>query len=414
MERRKNILLLFLPLLALALMARAGQQTGKTQPAQQKPAPSGGNAPAMAPSPNAPQFAFGGNVAEVPATFVQNLIFLPVKLGDSEPSLFVLDTSASVTSIAPGWAKELGFPPNARASIVLPGVMFPFESLPAVARNDFASYAGRPYDGTIGADVLSRSVVVIDYARETVRIYDPGSYKYAGHGGVFPLSFSNKMPVIRAKMATPKGKQVEGDFAINSSLIAGIVVSEKFSEAHHVFPHKGKFTVAYDPQLAGGENVSLFRLRYLKVAGSAAEDTIAELSSSKLAGTDDPRLVGVLGAGFLRRFNIVLDYPHKRIIFDVNTHFHDYDEEDKSGIAVVAKGSGLKTFEVVHVVPGSPAAQVGIKAGDVIAGINDEAAADMSLDAIRDLFRRVGYKYKVTIQRGDQTKEVTVATERLL
>jgi hypothetical protein len=411
MEQRKN-LLLFSAILFLVLMARAGQQTRQPQQTQPKMAP--GSATAAVSTPDAPQFAFGGNAAEIPATFVQNLILLPVNLGQSAPSLFVLDTSAGLTSIAPARAKGLGFPANAGASIVLPGVIFQFRSLPVMTRDDLALEIGRPYQGTLGADILSRAVVAVDYGRQTVRVFSPSTYKYSGHGETFPLSLVDGLPVVRARMATPKGKQVEGDFGIDTALIAGIVVSQKFSEAHHVFPEKGKITKAYDPQLIGGENVSLFRLRYLKVAGSAAEDTIAELSSSKQAGNGDPKLAGLLGADFLRRFNIVFDYPHQRIIFDPNTHLHDYDEEDKSGIAVIAKGPNLKTFEVVHVMPGSPAASVGIRAGDVIAGIDDEAAADMSLESVRDLFQRIGYKYKVTIQRGDQTKEVTVATTRLL
>jgi hypothetical protein len=408
MERRKNILLLCLPILALGWMARAGQQS-RTKSGQ-----GGAKVPTPAPSPNQPRFAFGGNAAEVPATFIQNVVFLPVNIGASEPSLFVLDSSGRDTSIGVERAKELGFPANQPATLVLPGVAFPFESLPALPRADFASDLGRPYEGTVGADVLSRVVVAIDYARETVQLFDPGTYKYTGHGRIFPLSFSDGMPVIRAKLDTPKGKQVEADFGVNTAMIAGIVVSQKFSEAHHVFPSKGKITVAFDPQLTGGESVSLFRLRYFKIAGSAAQDTIAKVSSSKMAGTGDPKLAGVIGGGFLRRFNIVLDYPHHQIIFDANTQLHDYDEEDKSGIAVVAKGPGLKAFEVVHVVPGTPAADAGIRAGDLIAGIDDEAAADMTLDSVRYLFRQVGHSYKVVVQRGDQTKEVTIQMRRLL
>jgi membrane-associated protease RseP (regulator of RpoE activity) len=409
MKRPTNFLVLLI-ILGLALPARAGQQNQARSPQRGAKPP----APAPAPSPNAPRFAFGGNVADVLATFIQDVVLLPVKINDSEPSLFVLDTSASGTSIDPVRAQEIGFSGNQRAALILPGLLFPFDSLPALPRDSFSSDIGRQYEGTIGTDFLSRVVVAIDYARETVRIFDPAAYKYAGHGSVFPLSFSDGMPVIHAKMDTPKGKQIEADFGMNTALIAGVVVSQKFSDAHHVFPSKGKVAEAYDPQLSGGEKVSLFRLRWFKVAGSAAEDTIAELSRSKMAGGDDPKIAGVIGARFLRRFNIVLDYPHRQIIFEANTHFHDYDEEDKSGIAVIAKGPNLKTFEVVHVAPDSPAVGAGIQTGDVIAGIDDEASADMSLASVRYMFRQVGHKYKVTLQRGDKTREVTIQMERLL
>jgi PDZ domain len=409
MKRRASLIVLLLStILGLGRMVRARGQQSTPEKAGEKPAGS------VAAPGSGPRFSFGGNVADVLGTFIQDVILLPTKLGQSEPSLFVLDTSASATSISTQRAKELGFGGNQPATLVLPGLMFPFESLPAAPRAGFASDIGRPYEGTVGNDFLSRVVVAVDYARETVRVFDPGAYKYTGHGTALPLTFSDGMPVIHAKLDTPKGKQVEADFGMNTAQIAGIVVSQSFSEGHRVFPKKGKATEAYDPELTGGEKVSLYRLRWFKVLGSAAEDTIAELSHSKVAGGDDPKIAGVIGARFLRRFNIVLDYPHHQIFFEANSHFHDYDEEDKSGIAVVAKGPNLKTFEVVHVVPGSPAAGGGIQVGDVIAGIDDEPAADMSLASIRYLFRQVGHKYKIALQRGQQTKEVTIQMERLL
>lgn len=359
------------------------------------------------------RFAFGGNVAEVPATFSENVVFLPANLNGSAPSLFVLDTTANVTSIDPKRAGELGFGANQPVALVFPGVMFPFRSLPELAR-DFGADTGRQYNGTIGADVLSRAVIAIDYARSTIRMFDPSTYKYQGHGSALPLSFADGMPVIRAKFSTPKGKQMEADFGLDTALIAGIVMSQKFSEAHRLFPSKGKVSKAYDPQLTGGENVSLFRLRYFKIAGSAVEDPIAELSSWKITTTNDAKLAGVIGADLLQRFNIVLDYPQQQIIFEANSNFKNYDEEDKSGIALIASGTDLKTLQVAYVEPKSPAAEAGIQQGDIIAGIDDEPAADISLASARDMFRDVGHKYKLLIQRGEKTKEVTIQTERLL
>lgn len=407
MVLRRAASLLTLLILALACWAQSTPQNQQRATAQPQTSP-------VAPSPYRARFAFGGNAAEIPATFTGHVPLLPVTLNGSAPSLFVLDTTANSSSIDPKRASEVGINASQPVALTLPGVMFPFSSLPQMARDQLGANLGRPYEGTVGLDVLSRAVVAIDYARETVRMFDPTTYKYQGHGSVLPLSFSNGMPVIHAKFSTPKGKQVEADFGIDTTMIAGIVISRKFSDAHHVFPTKGKIARAYDPQLAGGENVSLFRLRYFKIAGSAAESPIAEVSSSKDADNGDPKLAGLIGAGLLQRFDVVLDVPHKQIIFDVNANFKNYDEEDKSGIALVASGPGLKTLQVVHVVANSPAGRDGIQAGDIIAGIDDEPSANISLASAREMFRDVGHKYKLLIQRGDQTKEVTIQTERLL
>src|ERR1700721_2895599 len=54
------------------------------------------------------RFAFGGNAAEVPAEFVGNLIFVPVDINKSQPSLFVLDSTAPASSVSPTRAGDLG------------------------------------------------------------------------------------------------------------------------------------------------------------------------------------------------------------------------------------------------------------------------------------------------------------------
>jgi len=387
--------------------------------AQNQPSQNQTKTAAVVPQPpakpaNRPRFDFGGNAAAIPATFIQNVAFFPISLNQSKPSLFAVDTSASVTSIDPSRAAEIGIAPNRGYWLVFLGGAIPFASVPAAARGDFAAQIGRPYEGTLGVDFLSAVVAELDFGRETARIFDPAAYKYSGKGTVFPLRLSNGMPVIRAKFVSPRGKDVEADFAVDTSMIAGIVISEKFAGARKLISSHGKPMKGYDPQLTGGEDVSLFRLKSFQIGHSGAPDIVAEFSRSRLADADDPKLAGVIGGAMLRRFSVVLDYPHQQIIFDANSRFKDYDEEDKSGVAVVAKGPGLKTFEIVHVEPGTPGAQAGLQKGDVIAGIDEEAAADLTLASVRNLFRQVGHTYKLLIQRGDQTKQVSVQMRRLL
>ena len=413
MSANRRRMILGLALAAVCLLFCAGLGAGLAAQNQAK-TPATATPPPAAPSANRPRFDYGGNAAEISATFIQNVAFFPMRLNGSKPSLFAVDTSASVTSIDPGRAAEIGITPNRGYWLVFLGGAIPIASVPAAARDDFATQIGRPYEGTLGQDFLSAVVAELDFGRETARIFDPAVYKYDGKGVVFPMRLSNGMPVIRAKFDSPRGKEVEADFAVDTSILAGIVISEKFAAARKLVSSHRKPMKGYDPQLAGGEDVSLFRLGNFQIGRFIAPDIVTEFSRSKLADAGDPKLAGVIGGALLRRFSVVLDYPHQQIIFDTNSHFKEYDEEDKSGIAVVAKGPGLKTFEIVNVAPGSPAAQAGIQKGDVIAGVDDEAAADMTLASVRNLFRQVGHTYKLLLQRGDQTKQVTIQMRRLL
>src|SRR5271163_2155450 len=67
-------------------------------PAQQsaKPAPPAAGA-AATPGPQdvtSPRFSYGGNASQIPAVFLRNLIFVPVRLNGGKPVLFELDSAA--------------------------------------------------------------------------------------------------------------------------------------------------------------------------------------------------------------------------------------------------------------------------------------------------------------------------------
>lgn len=367
-------------------------------------------------------FTAGGNAAEIPATFVENLVFLPVHVNEGKPSLFEIDTTAQLSSIDPGRAAEISLHPEPSSAsadaatnqivrnplFALPGVDVPLASIALSAPKDFGAIVGRPYEGTLGCDFLNRVVVEIDYGRETVRLYDPASYHNDGKGITLPLTLVAAMPIVRAKFTEPTGKSLEADFIINTALNASVVFSNRYAEAHRLFSSRMSTASATDPQLDGGANVALSRLREFQIGRFTIPDPLAEFPQSDIASGGNQQIAGSIGGGVLRRFTVVLDFPHQQMIFTPTSRFRLYDQEDKSGLALVARGADLKRFEVEQVQPGSPAAEAGIQKGDVIAGIDDEPGADMTLASVRELFRQMPHKYKLLIERNEKTFEVTL------
>jgi C-terminal processing protease CtpA/Prc len=102
------------------------------------------------------------------------------------------------------------------------------------------------------------------------------------------------------------------------------------------------------------------------------------------------------------------------VYLDPNLQINHTAQEDMSGLSILAKGANLKTFEIVQVRSGTPGADAGLKQGDVIVGVDEEAAADLTLSAIRDLFRQVGHEYKLLIDRHGQSLPITIKMRRLV
>jgi len=365
------------------------------------------------------RFTSGGYAAEVPAQFVGNLFFLPVRVNGGQPSLFELNSTAPTSSIDPERAAELGLSGGGSAHAIrdpvlqLPGLEIPFAALPEFARKDFAARVGQRYQGALGGDFLNQVVMETNYARQTVLLYDPGVYKYSGKGTAIPITFLDGKPVVRAKFSGPKGAD-EADFEIDTDLDDGVVFSEPYADAHRLVTSHSKTDPAFRPDWADSQRNAYGRLKGFAIGPYMAEEVLVVFSQKRSILAGNSKVAGIIGGGLLRRFTVIFDFSHQQLILEPHFHFGDFDESDMSGLSLAALGPNYKRFEVLDVVPGSPASDARIQKGDILAGIDDEAAADISLASIHELFRQIGRKYKLLIERDGQTRTVEIKMRRLV
>lgn len=389
-------------------------------------AQNGGGATPQASTPTSPaRFAFGGNAAQVPADFVRNLIFMPVRVNASRTFLFQLDSSAATSSIDPEQAAHLDVKlqtANSGSSdasardvlLELPGVQIPMTSLAELSRQKFAEQSGQASLGVLGKDFFDRVVIEVDYVRQTVQLYDPSVFTYSGTGKSFPLSFAGDLPILRAKAEISGHKSVDADFALDTGLDSAIVFYRAFTDSQRISAAHFKTVPAYYPEIDERAKILLGRLKGLQIGPYAIDTPVAAFLQSDSGVTADKKIAGALGANFLRRFTVIFDFPHQRVILEPDLQFNHSLDEDMSGLSVIAQGSNLRTFEVVRVQSGTPAADAGIQPGDVIAAVDDEAAADLTLSAVRDLFRQIGHEYKLLIDRKGQSLTVSIKMRRVI
>ncbi len=356
-------------------------------------------------------FANGGNAAEIPADFIDHLVFVPVRVNQGEPSLFELDTTARTSSIDPVRAKELGLGRVTTPVLNLSGLDVLFSGFAESPQPGFAARFGRDYRGTLGNDFLASVVADIDYARQTMRLYDPAVYKYTAHGKAVRVTFVDGMPVVKAKVNV-EGRSIDADFAVNTALDAPVLIYDRYAEAHRLSLRKS-ISAASLP-LEGSENDAIGRLERFQIGPYQVEASLVVFSRQNPPASHDSRLAGEIGAEMLRRFGVVFDYARGEIFFDPDSEFNSEDFEDMSGLTVIAEGPNLKKFEVTEVRPNTPGADAGLRKGDIIEGINGEAAADLSLTDLRKLFQQLGPAYDLVITRNKKTFHATMQMRRLL
>ena len=119
-----------------------------------------------------------------------------------------------------------------------------------------------------------------------------------------------------------------------------------------------------------------------------------------------------MGAEVLRRFTVILDYPHRRAIPKPNARFGDPSDADMSGIVLAKNASGV--VRVLAVRPDTPAAQLGIRAGYEIATIDGRAATALPLDTLSRWLRIPDRDYRLALRRAGQPVEVVLHSTRLI
>jgi hypothetical protein len=382
------------------------------QTAQQSAKPAAPAAPAAPRDPTAARFSFQGDAAQIPAVFLHNLIFMPVRVNGGKPVLLELDSAAEKSAIDRKVAADTASNALQYAVLALPGVQVPFLTLPVISRDDFAQQVGQPYQGTLGRDFFDRVVVEIDYHRQTVQLYDPSIFTYSGQGKSFPLTFAGPVPLLRAKFEAAGHRSRTEDFALDTALDSGVIFYRGFTDAAKISAAHFKTEPASYPEVDGGAKIFLGRLKSFAIGPYELEDIVGDFTQEQTKAGAGRNIAGAIGSNFLRRFTVIIDFPHQRVILDPNVQLNHDTDEDMSGLSIIAKGPNLKLFEVAAVQPGTPGAHAGIVPGDVIAGIGDEAAADLTLEAVRDLFRQVGYQYKVLLDRKGQTVTVSLQMRR--
>src|SRR5258708_2168643 len=108
----------------------------------------------------------------------------------------------------------------------------------------------------------------------------------------------------------------------------------------------------------------------------------AQDRKGSFAGSD---FSGVIGGELLRRFKVIFDYAHERMILEPNASFADRFEYDMSGIRLRADGPDFKILRVSRVVENSPATEAGVREGDVVSAIDGRPTAECSLSQISQM-----------------------------
>ena len=348
----------------------------------------------------------------VPFQFTGNHIFVSIKINGQGPFPAAFDTGGLYV-ISPALAKGLHLTPHgalraggfgegsvraamAEADSVQIGGLTLLH--PTFAVMDMGSL---PITAMIGAEVLRRFIVRVDYDTHLLTLSRPDTFVYRGQGIVLPLHLHGHIPAVNGSV-----DGIQGLFTLDTGSGNGMDLFAPFVAAHDLRrKYAAGFTDAQGMGVGGVMQGQSVHFQTLTLGAAALRNVSATLSASQGGVASDPDIAGNVGEEVLKQFNLTFDYTHGQVILEKNQQY-GRSEDGHAGIALEPQG---RAWQVISVTPGGAAAQAGIKEGDRVLQIEGKDAGQASLLTLWDIFHRpVGTKVWMLLQNGPQKRLVAL------
>ncbi len=330
----------------------------------------------------------------VPFQLTDNRIIVQARANGSGPFYLIVDTGSSGTTLTPSAAhrlhlatKRLGAITGAGRrtvtasaatldSFTVAGETFSHLPITVINMDEIQKNIGfARFDGIIGYDVLQSYNVGFDMDRRTLTLSRTALRHPAG-AQTLPFVLRNTQIYLPATI-----NGIHGTVMFDSGDRSSLTLFRLFASRHGFYRVPGAVTNALTGFGIGGPlfadvfrtQVVMFGKTVPNVITRATLDTGGFFATSTNAGS--------VGLGLMKRFDTIVDYPHRTMSAWPSRVFHSTDRYDPAGMWISNSSRGPT---IVFVAKGGSADKASIRAGESLLSLNGRNVRDQTSIEIRD------------------------------
>ncbi|NDK54381.1 aspartyl protease family protein [Pontibacter fetidus] len=380
-------------------------------------------------------FTSNASKIKLPFKLVHNLIVIQVRINDSKPLNFILDSGVNSTLITQlHYSDSLSLNNSRKITVQGLGEGYAIEALISSGNNmylptikgenhevyvlledifDLSSRMGMPIHGIIGYDIFKNFIVKVNYNTQMITLYKPDTkLKINKKAEVHELHIEDCKAYLFANVRQYNGDTLKVKLVVDTGASHSLSLYLPTNERLKLPP---KVMEAYLGRgLSGDINGKIGRLNSMSIGRYEFADLPASYPDEeairvalKVANRN-----GNLGSDILKRFTVIFDYPHNRLVLLPNRKYKQPFSYNIAGFEVSTPMPGFKVYVVSNVSKNSAAQQAGIKAGDQLISINGQDCQEMDLNNILDMLEgRPGQQLRLTLKRDLAPYKVILTLE---
>ena len=257
-------------------------------------------------------------------------IFLRVRVNDSAPVLFGLDSGFEQSAITAKQAKALNLKVYGEAQVAgggenteefsltrdvsfeLSGVKVNFKEVGVLSLDFPSPTPNETISGILGYDFINRFAVEIDFSKKVMSLHNPRTYRYRGTGSILPIKMLDNNPCIKATVTLPELTPVSGMFVIDTGAGNDIFFNSPFVKKHHLFDSKQETTEAKTLGIGGTSNIRIGYASSIKLGHTVINNPKVHFSLATKGDSATSFYAGHLGNGIFRQFKRMIFDPRRR------------------------------------------------------------------------------------------------------